>query len=78
MDQPYSPFATPPSPRFLAQNAYIWLVFRALYLDSEPPPAISPASRRGISSRRLFLRGTGDRFSTALKYATIHDRAVNP
>jgi hypothetical protein len=42
-----------------------------LYLDSEPLPAISPASRRGISSRRLFLRGSGDRFPTTRKYATI-------
>ena len=55
----------------LAQNAHIWLVLGALYLDSEPPRAISPGSRRGISSRRLFLRGSGDRFPTARKYAMI-------
>ena len=72
MDLPYSLLSSPlPFAVVLARNADIWLVFGVLYLDSEPSRAISPGSRRGISSRRLFLRGSGDRFPTARKYATI-------
>src|SRR5258708_25352867 len=46
---------------------YIWLVFAVLCLDLGLPPAISPATRRGIFSRRLFLRGLRDRSPIARK-----------
>src|SRR3989440_4960920 len=40
-----------------ARIADVWPVFRPVFLDSRPSAAISPGTRRGNSSRRLFLRG---------------------
>jgi hypothetical protein len=45
----------------IRQISHFWRLFGHLYLDSALRPAISPATRRGIFSRCLFLRGWWDR-----------------
>src|SRR5260370_10625600 len=41
----------------MCEIPYIWRPFAALRLDLGAPEAISPATRRGIFSRRMFLCG---------------------
>ena len=66
-------FGAPLAP-VLAQIPRFWPVSGPLYLDSPSPVAISPATRRGIFSRRLFLCGSWDRFPIAREFAAIYDR----